>query len=99
LVDVETSADVRSTPSAPERNTPAVYLMPGKLWLAAEPNTTCHGPCPALTRPGKNQAALEFRQPAEDRDHELAMGRRGIGPLIIERPEPGASICDRSQHV
>src|ERR1700730_14923354 len=54
--------------------------------LAAEPNTTCHRPCTTFAGAGKNQAALEFGQPAQHRYHQLAMWRRGIRPLILERP-------------
>jgi hypothetical protein len=53
----------------------------------------------ALACPGHDQLTLELGQAAEHSKHQPAMGRRGIGPSILEALEAGAAIADGSQNV
>ncbi len=53
----------------------------------------------ALAYPGHDQLTLELGQAAEHSKHQPAMGRRGIGPSILEALEAGAAIADGSQNV
>jgi hypothetical protein len=53
------------------------------------------GSLDALGASRSDQAALEFGEAAENRQHQLPMRRRGLGPRITERFELGVGLIDR----
>ena len=66
--------------ATPQRLLP---LMGGHFGLASETNTARHRTCPAFTCPGSNQISFEFRQPAENGQHQPAM-RIALSEMVVE---------------
>jgi len=51
-------------------------------------------PLDAVARAGTNQLALELGNAADDRDHQSAGRRRGVGPGLAQRFELRARLAD-----
>jgi hypothetical protein len=74
-------------------------LMGSQLGRPAELRAPCHSTGASFTGSRQDQRTLEFGKATEDSDHQLAMGRCGIGPGIGQRPEGCTSIRDSGQDV
>jgi hypothetical protein len=48
--------------------------------------------CPAVTGADEDQLALELGEPAENREHQSAVRRRGVGPRIVQRLKAGSGF-------
>lgn len=74
-------------------------LVQGQLRLAAHPNTAGLRPFSSFSGPGPDQLPFEFRQAAEDGEHQPAVRRCGVGPAVTEGAEPGTLLGDGRQRV
>ena len=74
-------------------------LVLGELGLPAEPDASRLCACTPITGPRQNERSLEFSEPAQNRDHELAVWGRCVGPWITERSKPGALVAYGHQRV
>jgi len=53
----------------------------------------------AFAGPRADQFALKLRQPAQHRQHEATVRRRGIGPCVTKGTEPGLAVGDRGKGI
>ena len=69
--------------------------------LAWSENVHAGGRCarPAFAGPCLDQFLLKFGQTAQDRQHQPAVRRGGIGPCVGQRPEAGAALADLVQRI
>ena len=69
-------------------------LMLGQLRWSPHVDTSRFGAADSVAGPGANQLALELGNAANDRDHQPADRRRGVGPGLTQRFELGAGHAD-----
>jgi hypothetical protein len=74
-------------------------LKIAELRRAPELHPTSSSPFPTRTRPSPDQFALEFGETTEDRQHEPAMRRGGVGPAVVQALKAGLGIRDLRQDV
>ena len=74
-------------------------LMLGELRLAAELHSPSFSPDATFIGPTKYEMALELCQSAQDRDHQLAVGRSRVRPGITEGPEARPVVRDQCEDV
>jgi hypothetical protein len=81
---------------------PADRLAPlvlGQFRRSAKLDAARPGPLAALAGARPDKVALELRQPAQHRQHQAAVRRRGVGPCVAERAQAGSLAGDRRDGV
>lgn len=71
----------------------------GQLERCPQLHASRHSPGSTLTGSGLDQLALELGEPAQDGQHQSAVGGRRIGPGVGDRAESGARPVQRIQDV
>lgn len=74
-------------------------LMSRKARLPAKLHAPGLGALAPLIGPRQDEVPLEFREAAEHRQHQSAVGRRGVRPGVAERPESRPALADSRQGV
>src|SRR5215472_12358846 len=74
-------------------------LMRGECRGATETHATGLGALPAFACTGTNQLALKLGQATENREHQPAVRRCGIGPGVFEAAEVCFTLADCGQHI
>src|SRR5215469_15087824 len=64
-----------------------------------ETHATGLGALPAFACSGTNQLALKLGQATENREHQPAVRRCGIGPSVSQAAETGFMLANRGQDV
>lgn len=74
-------------------------LMQCQFRFSAKFDAMSLGTGAAFAGAGTDQVALELRQAAEHGEHKATVRRRGVGPCIAKRPEPGLLAGDRRKGI